>query len=88
MFLRRCLLSTTAAATGAARGPPPIRVDLTESFGRGVFATRSVAAGELLHSAEPLVTHPAPSVLNEVSAPILTKTLEKHSSLTYGPCCA
>jgi hypothetical protein len=92
MFLRRRLLSTAAAAAGAARGPPPIRVDLTESFGRGVFATRPVAAGELLHSAEALVTHPVPSLLNEVSArlpaPISTTTLEKHSPLTYRPCCA
>nr|CAB3499681.1 unnamed protein product [Digitaria exilis] len=63
MFLRRRLLSTAAAA---ARGPPPIRVDVTESAGRGVFATRPVPAGELLHSAQPLVCHPSPSLLNEV----------------------
>ncbi|OEL20193.1 Histone-lysine N-methyltransferase ATXR4 [Dichanthelium oligosanthes] len=63
MFLRRRLLSTTAAA---ARGPPPIRVDVTESAGRGVFATRPVSAGELLHSAQPLVCHPSPSLLHEV----------------------
>ncbi|KAG2549173.1 histone-lysine N-methyltransferase ATXR4-like [Panicum virgatum] len=63
MFLRRRLLSTAAAA---ARGPPPIRVDLTESAGRGVFATRPVPAGELLHSAQPLVCHPSPSLLHEV----------------------
>nr|CAB3494730.1 unnamed protein product [Digitaria exilis] len=63
MFLLRRLLSTAAAA---ARGPPPIRVDVTESAGRGVFATRPVPAGELLHSAQPLVCHPSPSLLNEV----------------------
>ncbi|PAN47382.1 hypothetical protein PAHAL_9G253900 [Panicum hallii] len=63
MFLRRRLLSTAAAA---ARGPPPIRVDLTVSAGRGVFATRPVPAGELLHSAQPLVCHPSPSLLHEV----------------------
>ncbi|TVU31023.1 hypothetical protein EJB05_22694, partial [Eragrostis curvula] len=66
MFLLRRLLSSAAAAAGASRGPPPIRVALTESSGRGVFATRPVAAGELLHSAEPLVSHPAPSLLHEV----------------------
>ena len=66
MFLRRRLLSTAAAA---ARGPPPIRVDLAESAGRGVFATRPVPAGELLHSAQPLVCHPSPSLLHEVTAP-------------------
>ncbi|KAJ0982273.1 hypothetical protein J5N97_010528 [Dioscorea zingiberensis] len=42
-------------------GPPPIQVSLTESAGRGVFATRRIGAGELIHTAEPLVTHPAPS---------------------------
>ncbi|XP_039829483.1 histone-lysine N-methyltransferase ATXR4-like [Panicum virgatum] len=63
MLLRRRLLSTAAAA---ARGPPPIRVDLAESAGRGVFATRPVPAGELLHSAQPLVCHPSPSLLHEV----------------------
>ena len=66
MLLRRRLLSTAAAA---ARGPRPIRVDLTESAGRGVFATRPVPAGELLHSAQPLVCHPSPSLLHEVTAP-------------------
>ncbi|XP_062205044.1 histone-lysine N-methyltransferase ATXR4 [Phragmites australis] len=64
MFLSRRLLSTAAAA--AARGPPPIRVALTESVGRGIFATRPVSAGELLHSAQPLVSHPSPSLLHEV----------------------
>jgi hypothetical protein len=68
MLLRRRLLSTAAAA---ARGPPPIRVDLTESAGRGVFATRPVPAGELLHSAEPLVCHPSPTLLHEVTAPLV-----------------
>ncbi|CAL4924876.1 unnamed protein product [Urochloa decumbens] len=63
MLLRRCLLSTAAAA---ARGPPPIRVDLTESAGRGVFATRPIPTGEFLHSAQPLVCHPSPSLLHEV----------------------
>ncbi|KAJ1295738.1 hypothetical protein BS78_01G246400 [Paspalum vaginatum] len=63
MFLRRRLLSTAAAA---ARGPPPIRVAPTEHAGRGVFATRPVSAGELLHSAQPLVSHPSPSLLHEV----------------------
>ncbi|KAL5223904.1 hypothetical protein ABZP36_010543 [Zizania latifolia] len=62
--LRRRLLCTAAAA--AARGPPPIRVALTESSGRGVFATRSIAAGEVLHSAQPVVSHPSPSLLHEV----------------------
>ncbi|GJN20603.1 hypothetical protein PR202_gb07999 [Eleusine coracana subsp. coracana] len=66
MFLRRRLLSTASAAAGAIRGPPPIRVALTESSSRGVFATRPVASGEHLHSAEPLLAHPSPSLHHEV----------------------
>ncbi|KAG8091575.1 hypothetical protein GUJ93_ZPchr0012g19480 [Zizania palustris] len=63
---RRLLCTAAAAAAAAARGPPPIRVALTKSSGRGVFATRSIAAGEVLHSAQPVVSHPSPSVLHEV----------------------
>ncbi|KAH9618959.1 hypothetical protein KSS87_015644 [Heliosperma pusillum] len=39
-------------------GPPPIRVDFTESAGRGVFSTRFITAGELIHTANPVVSHP------------------------------
>ncbi|XP_039116638.1 histone-lysine N-methyltransferase ATXR4 isoform X1 [Dioscorea cayenensis subsp. rotundata] len=45
-------------------GPPPIQVSLTESAGRGVFATRRIGAGELIHTANPLVTHPTQSGLD------------------------
>ncbi|KAM0894065.1 hypothetical protein ACQ4PT_024704 [Festuca glaucescens] len=51
---------------GAAHGPLPIRVALTDSAGRGVFATHPIAAGEVLHSAQPLVSHPSRSLLHEV----------------------
>ncbi|VAI78487.1 histone-lysine N-methyltransferase ATXR4-like [Triticum dicoccoides] len=64
-LVRRRLLST-AAAVAAARGPPPVRVALTDSAGRGVFATRPIANGEVLHSAQPLVTHPSRSLFHEV----------------------
>ncbi|XP_048320704.2 histone-lysine N-methyltransferase ATXR4 isoform X2 [Ziziphus jujuba] len=46
--------------------PPPIRVALTESAGRGVFATRRIGAGELIHRAKPLVSHPSLSKLQNV----------------------
>ncbi|KAK9153353.1 hypothetical protein Sjap_000833 [Stephania japonica] len=46
--------------------PPPIRVALTESAGRGVFATRRIGAGDLLHTAEPLVAHPSLSLRHSV----------------------
>ncbi|KAF5750638.1 hypothetical protein HS088_TW03G00977 [Tripterygium wilfordii] len=39
--------------------PPPIRVSLTESAGRGVFATRIIGAGDLIHTAKPIVSHPS-----------------------------
>ncbi|TKY53226.1 Histone-lysine N-methyltransferase ATXR4 [Spatholobus suberectus] len=39
--------------------PPPIRVALTESAGRAVFATRPIAAGDLIHTAKPAVCHPS-----------------------------
>lgn len=46
--------------------PPPIRVALTESAGRGVFATRRIGAGDLIHTAKPVITHPTLSTLNSV----------------------
>ncbi|RDX87382.1 Histone-lysine N-methyltransferase ATXR4, partial [Mucuna pruriens] len=39
--------------------PPPIQVALTESVGRAVFATRPIGAGDLIHTANPAVCHPA-----------------------------
>lgn len=62
--------STTSTANndeGPARpAPPPIRVSLTESAGRGVFATRRIGAGDLIHTAKPLVAHPSLSTINSV----------------------
>ncbi|XP_024955762.1 histone-lysine N-methyltransferase ATXR4 isoform X2 [Citrus sinensis] len=46
--------------------PPPIQVALTESAGRGVFATRRIGAGDLIHTAKPIITHPTLSTLNSV----------------------
>ncbi|XP_041026244.1 histone-lysine N-methyltransferase ATXR4 [Juglans microcarpa x Juglans regia] len=46
--------------------PPPIRVSLTESAGRGVFATRRIGAGDLIHTARPLVAHPSLSTTHSV----------------------
>ncbi|XP_022938746.1 LOW QUALITY PROTEIN: histone-lysine N-methyltransferase ATXR4-like [Cucurbita moschata] len=47
-------------------GPPPIRVSLTGSAGRGVFATRKIGAGDLIHTAQPLVAHPLLSSVHHV----------------------
>uniref|UniRef100_A0A1D1YKN5 Histone-lysine N-methyltransferase ATXR4 n=1 Tax=Anthurium amnicola TaxID=1678845 RepID=A0A1D1YKN5_9ARAE len=52
--------------TPAASGPPPIRVSMTESSGRGVFATRPIGAGDLIHTASPMVAHPSASLLHKV----------------------
>ncbi|KAJ8754546.1 hypothetical protein K2173_005707 [Erythroxylum novogranatense] len=46
--------------------PPPIRVSLTESAGRGVFATRRIGAGDLIHTAKPIIAHPSLSSINTV----------------------
>ncbi|ESW17714.1 hypothetical protein PHAVU_007G262400 [Phaseolus vulgaris] len=42
----------------ASSAPPPIRVALTDSVGRAVFATRPIAAADLIHTASPAVCHP------------------------------
>ncbi|CAN1133826.1 Histone-lysine N-methyltransferase ATXR4 [Linum perenne] len=72
---RRQLLVFTFSTTSsvddgesAARrpDPPPIRVSLTESAGRGVFATRRIGAGELIHTAKPALCHPTLSSVNAV----------------------
>ncbi|KAE8645780.1 hypothetical protein Csa_017113 [Cucumis sativus] len=54
------------ADSAAPGGPPPIRVSLTDSAGRGVFATRKIGAGELIHTAKPLVAHPSLSSIHHV----------------------
>ncbi|XWS56139.1 hypothetical protein CRYUN_Cryun09bG0060900 [Craigia yunnanensis] len=45
---------------------PPIRVALTESADRGVFATRRIGAGDTIHTAKPIVSHPSLSAINTV----------------------
>ncbi|GAB2229867.1 hypothetical protein Drorol1_Dr00014123 [Drosera rotundifolia] len=60
------LLSTAVAGVGVPIGPPPIRVALTESAGRGVFATRRIGIGEVIHTAKPVVSHPSLSSVGSV----------------------
>lgn len=69
------LLSTTRwlqsrTNDDGTREPPPIRVSFTSSAGRGVFATKSIQSGDLIHTAMPIVAHPAASLFNEVSQPM------------------
>ncbi|RVW64683.1 Cationic amino acid transporter 2, vacuolar [Vitis vinifera] len=50
----------------ASPGPPPIRVSITEMAGRGVFATRRMGSGDLIHTAKLLITHPSLSSIHSV----------------------
>ncbi|XP_058073810.1 histone-lysine N-methyltransferase ATXR4 isoform X2 [Magnolia sinica] len=64
-------LSTTATANNNSSSkssalPPPIRVSLTDSAGRGTFATRRIGAGDLIHTAKPLISHPSISLILNV----------------------
>ncbi|XP_016899663.2 histone-lysine N-methyltransferase ATXR4 isoform X2 [Cucumis melo] len=68
------------ADSAAPGGPPPIRVSLTDSAGRGVFATRKIGAGELIHTAKPLVAHPSPSSIHYVCYFCLRK-LERNANV-------
>ncbi|TYK25375.1 histone-lysine N-methyltransferase ATXR4 isoform X1 [Cucumis melo var. makuwa] len=68
------------ADSAAPGGPPPIRVSLTDSVGRGVFATRKIGAGELIHTAKPLVAHPSPSSIHYVCYFCLRK-LERNANV-------
>lgn len=64
------LFSSTATSSqdGAAcqTGPPPIRVGLTESAGRAVFATRRINSGDLIHTAKPVLACPSLLSLDSV----------------------
>ncbi|XP_039003445.1 histone-lysine N-methyltransferase ATXR4-like, partial [Hibiscus syriacus] len=69
------LFSSTAATVtppnnnesqSSAPSPPPIRVALTESAGRGVFATRRIGAGDTIHTAKPFVSYPSLSAIDTV----------------------
>lgn len=64
--------------------PPPIRVALTESAGRGVFATRRIGAGDLIHTAKPLLSHPSLSNPQNVCYFCLRKLENKVNSQSQG----
>ncbi|XP_059668559.1 histone-lysine N-methyltransferase ATXR4 [Cornus florida] len=86
-------LSTTTTTTTTERYdeskpsrplPPPIRVSLTESAGRGVFATRRIGTGELIHTAKPIVSHPSLSSIHGTCYFCLKRLGNKTSSLAEG----
>ncbi|XP_047335006.1 histone-lysine N-methyltransferase ATXR4 [Impatiens glandulifera] len=72
-LLLSALLSTintpypiTSSTNESKKHPPPIQVLQTESAGRGVYATRNIEAGELIHTAKPIVSHPSLSSFSTV----------------------
>ncbi|XP_020687468.2 histone-lysine N-methyltransferase ATXR4 [Dendrobium catenatum] len=73
-----CTSSMSAEAVGARAGSP-IKVSLTDSAGRGVFTTRNIGSGELIHTAKPLVTHPSLALSDQVCCYCLKK-LDKDGS--------
>ena len=69
--------SAASSQDGAAchTGPPPIRVGLTESAGRAVFATRRIGCGDLIHTAKPVLTCPSLLSLDSVCYLCLKKLM-------------
>jgi hypothetical protein len=66
-------------------GPVAIRVGYVPSTGRGVFAVRDIAVGDLIHTADPVVAHPALTSLQKVGS---TSSPElRFSAVSYLLCC-
>jgi SET and MYND domain-containing protein len=62
-------------------GPVAIQVGYTPGAGRGVFAVRDIAVGDLTHTADPVVAHPALASLQKVGS---TSSSELHfSAVSY-----
>nr|GMC95478.1 histone-lysine N-methyltransferase ATXR4 isoform X1 [Ipomoea batatas] len=74
--------TTTTSGSQPTRlaSPPPIQVGFTEFSGRGVFATRRIGAGELIHTAKPIVSHPSLSSLHSVCYFCLRKLRNQNQS--------
>ncbi|XP_020549666.1 histone-lysine N-methyltransferase ATXR4 isoform X2 [Sesamum indicum] len=82
--------STSASQSTATRpSPPPIHVGLTEYAGRGVFASRRISAGELIHTAQPIVSHPSLSSVHTVcyfclrKLPSSARSLEASQTVSF-----
>ncbi|XP_024523282.1 histone-lysine N-methyltransferase ATXR4 isoform X2 [Selaginella moellendorffii] len=61
--LGRRWCSSAARAAGIA---PPIQVKLTETAGRGVFASRKIGAGDVILTEFPVISHPSPTNMGKV----------------------
>ncbi|KAH7443730.1 hypothetical protein KP509_02G048400 [Ceratopteris richardii] len=64
--LRPLLRSMSTQQATQSKPGPPVRVSFTPYAGRGVFATRRIAEGEIIHTAEPLITHPSLQNISKV----------------------
>jgi hypothetical protein len=56
------------SSTRGSSGPVAIRVGYAPGAGRGVFAVRDIAVGDLIHTADPVVAHPALASLQKVGS--------------------
>ncbi|CAM6012138.1 unnamed protein product [Sphagnum balticum] len=54
------------SSTRGYSGPVAIQVGYAPGAGRGVFAVRDIAVGDLIHTADPVVAHPALASLQKV----------------------
>lgn len=61
----RCNHAYSSSSFHSEAPPPPIRVGFTEDAGRGVFATREIRTGDLIHTADPFLTHPSLEALGK-----------------------
>lgn len=68
--------------------PPPIRVGITESAGRGVFATRRIESAELIHTAKPVISHPLLSKIDSVCYLCLRRLNPNDSHIRVEPFCS
>lgn len=88
LLLRPLYFSTTTATTESKTSrssPPPIQVLLTESAGRGVFASRRIGSGELIHTAQPILSHPSLSSIHCVCYFCLKKLANGETSHLRNP---
>ncbi|KAK6117505.1 hypothetical protein DH2020_048725 [Rehmannia glutinosa] len=72
--------TSASASTPTLHSPPPVRVELTEYAGRGVFASRRIGAGELIHTAKPIVSHPSLFSIHGICYLCLRKLPNRDSS--------
>ncbi|KAL0334254.1 UNVERIFIED_CONTAM: Histone-lysine N-methyltransferase ATXR4 [Sesamum angustifolium] len=86
LYIATLSFPSSFSTTAPHPSPPPIHVGLTECAGRGVFASRRISAGELIHTAQPIVSHPSLSSLHTVCYFCLRKLPSLQASQTVSFC--